>query len=218
LLGHHPFSSFGKYKAMFKKFFAAVTVAAAFVSVGAFASEAPDELVRKGVNDILAAIKTDKDLQSGDMKKIEKLAEEKVLPYFNFNRMTQSAVGRNWRDASEAQKTALAEQFRVLLVRTYSSSLSQYRNQTIDVKPLKVAAADTDAVVKTLVNQPGGQPIPIDYTMEKTGADWKVIDVLIDGVSLVTNYRSSFNTEIKTNGIDGLVKSLTDRNAKNAKK
>lgn len=203
---------------MFKKLFAVAAVTTAFVSASAFASEAPDELVRKGVNEILAAIKTDKDLQAGDMKKIEKLAEEKVLPYFNFNRMTQSAVGRNWRDANDVQKTSLTEQFRTLLVRTYSSSLSQYRNQTIDVKPLKLAAADTEAVVKTQVNQPGGQPIPIDYTMEKTNSDWKVVDVLIDGVSLVTNYRSSFNTEIKTSGIDGLIKSLADRNAKNAKK
>jgi phospholipid transport system substrate-binding protein len=203
---------------MFKKTFAVFATVAAFAATTAFAQEAPDEVVRKNVNDVLAAIKSDKDLQSGNLAKIEKLAEEKVIPHFNFQRMTQLAVGRNWKDASDAQKTALIAQFRTLLVRTYSSSLSSYRNQTIDVKPLKTAAAETEVVVKTAVIQPGGQPIPIDYSMEKTPNGWKVFDVLIDGVSLVTNYRSSFNTEIKTNGIDGLVKSLSDRNAKNAAK
>jgi phospholipid transport system substrate-binding protein len=176
---------------------------------------APDELVRKNTADILAAIKADKDLQAGDIKKIEKLAEDKVLPYFDFQRMTQLAVGRNWRDASETQKQSLTNEFRRLLVRTYSTSLTQYRNQTIDVKPIKLSAADSEVVVKTLINQPGGQPIPIDYSMERKDG-WKVFDVVIDGVSLVTNYRSSFATEIKNGGIDGLIKSLADRNSKNA--
>ena len=198
---------------------AVVLAASAVISAGAFAQDvAPDELVRKNTTEILAAIKADKDLQAGDQKKVEKLAEEKVLPYFNFPHMTQLAVGRNWRDASDAQKAALTEQFRVLLVRTYSTSLTQFRNQTIDVKPLKLAAADNEVVVKTLIVQPGGQPIPIDYSMEKTPSGWKVYDVLIDGVSLVTNYRSSFNTEIKEKGIDSLIKSLNDRNNKNATK
>lgn len=196
---------------------AVVLAASAVISAGAFAQDvAPDELVRKNTTEILAAIKADKDLQAGDPKKVEKLAEEKVLPYFNFPHMTQLAVGRNWRDASDAQKAALTEQFRVLLVRTYSTSLTQFRNQTIDVKPLKLAAADNEVVVKTLIVQPGGQAIPIDYSMEKTPGGWKVYDVLIDGVSLVTNYRSSFNTEIKEKGIDSLIKSLNDRNNKNA--
>ena len=173
-------------------------------------------MVRKNTNEILAAIKADKDLAAGNQKKIEKLADEKVLPFFNFVRMTQLAVGRNWRDANDAQKKSLIDEFRTLLVRTYSTSLTQFRNQTIDVKPLKVAPTDTEIVVKTQVNQPGGQPIPIDYSMEKSGDSWKVYDVLIDGVSLVTNYRSSFNTEIQKSGIDGLIKSLSERNAKNA--
>ena len=207
---------------MFRKIFAAVAVAAtaafSFSGVNAYAQEAADEVIRKNVNEVLAALKSDKDLQAGDIKKIEKLAEDKILPHFNFPHMTQLAVGRNWKDASEAQKTSLTDQFRTLLLRTYSSTLSQFRNQTIDVKPLKAAAADAEVVVKTAVIQSGGQPIPIDYSMEKTPGGWKVYDVLIDGVSLVTNYRSSFNTEIKTNGIDGLIKSLTDRNTKNANK
>lgn len=204
---------------MFKKIFATVAIAASVaVSFAAYAQEAADEVIRKNVNEVLAALKSDKDLQAGDAKKLEKLAEEKILPHFNFPHMTQLAVGRNWKDASDAQKTSLTDQFRTLLLRTYSSTLSQYRNQTIDVKPLKAAAADAEVVVKTAVIQSGGQPIPIDYSMEKTPSGWKVYDVLIDGVSLVTNYRSSFNTEIKTNGVDGLIKSLTDRNAKNASK
>jgi phospholipid transport system substrate-binding protein len=207
---------------MFRKIFAAVAFAAtaafSFTSINAYAQEAADEVIRKNVNEVLAALKSDKDLQAGDAKKLEKLAEEKILPHFNFPRMTQLAVGRNWKDASDTQKTSLTDQFRTLLLRTYSSTLSQYRNQTIDVKPLKAAAADVEVVVKTAVIQSGGQPIPIDYSMEKTANGWKVFDVLIDGVSLVTNYRSSFNTEINTNGVDGLIKSLTDRNAKNASK
>lgn len=204
---------------MLKRIFTVASVAFALTgSAAVFAQTAPDEIVRKNTADILSAMKADKDLVAGDQKKIEKLAEEKVLPYFNFPHMTQLAVGRHWRDASDAQKTALTEQFRTLLVRTYSTSLTQFRNQTINVKPLKVAAADTEVVVKTQVVQPGGQPIPIDYSMEKTPNGWKVFDVLIDGVSLVTNYRSSFNTEIKASGIDGLIKSLSERNSKNAAK
>lgn len=201
---------------MLKKMIFLVVLATSFASQMAVAQDAPDAIVRKNTNEILAAIKADKDLAAGDQKKIEKLADEKVLPYFNFVRMTQLAVGRNWRDASDAQKKSLIEEFRTLLVRTYSTSLTQYRNQTIDVKPTKMAAGDTEVIVKTQVIQPGGQPIPIDYSMEKTDNTWKVFDVLIDGVSLVTNYRSSFNTEIQKSGIDGLIKSLSERNAKNA--
>ncbi len=179
---------------------------------------APDDLVRKNTNEILSLIKADKDIQAGDTKKLEKLAEEKILPYFNFPHMTQLAVGRNWRDASDAQKAALTNEFRTLLVRTYSTALAQYKNQAIEVKPLKLLPGETETVVKTLVNQPSGQPIPIDYSMEKLKEGWKVYDVLIDGVSLVTNYRSSFNKEIQANGIDGLIKSISERNAKNSAK
>jgi phospholipid transport system substrate-binding protein len=202
---------------MLKKFVIVAPLFAAILGISASAQEiAPDDLVRKSTNEILAAIKADKDLQSGDMKKIEKLAEEKILPYFNFPHMTQLAVGRGWRDANDGQKKSLTDEFRRLLVRTYSTSLTQFRNQTIDVKPVKLAAADAETLVKTLINQPGGQPIPIDYSMEKTKDGWKVYDVVIDGVSLVTNYRGSFGTEIKNTGIDGLIKSLAERNSKNA--
>lgn len=203
---------------MLKKLIFLATFAVTLASPLALAQEAPDALVRKNTNEILAALKADKDLAAGDQKKVEKLADEKVLPFFNFTRMTQLAVGRSWRDANDAQKKSLIEEFRTLLVRTYSTSLSQFRNQTIDVKPVKMAAGETEVVVKTQVNQPGGQPIPIDYSMEKSGDSWKVYDVLIDGVSLVTNYRSSFATEIQKSGIDGLIKSLSERNSKNSAK
>ena len=181
----------------------------------AFAQDvAPDEMVRRTTADVLNIIKQDKDIQSGNTSKIVELAEEKVLPNFNFARMTQLAVGKNWREASDAQKQALTKEFRTLLVRTYSTSLAQYRNQTIDVKPMKFTPSDTEVTVKTLINQPGGQAIPLDYSMEKSTQGWKVYDILVDGVSLVTNYRSTFAEEVRKGGIDGLVKTLTDRNAK----
>ncbi len=207
---------------MFKRFvmtsLAAITLATAVGSVMA-ADIAPDELMRKNVTEILAGIKADPGLQAGDTKKLDKLAEEKVIPFFNFNKMTQLAVGRGWKEATDAQKTALTNEFRNLLVRTYSTQMAQFRNQTIEVKPLKgVVATDTEVTVKTLINQPGATGIPIDYSMEKGKDGWKVFDVLIDGVSLVTNYRSSFGKEIQTTGIDGLIKVLADRNAKNVAK
>ena len=206
---------------MFKKLLKKVLIVVSLWALGgvAFAQDAtPDELVRKSTTEVLGMLKADKELAAGDPAKVEKLANEKILPYFNFQRMTQLAVGRSWREATDSQKTALIDEFRRLLVRTYSASLSQFKNQNIDVKPLKLTPSDTEVVVKTLIAQPGAQSIPIDYSMEKTKDGWKVFDVLIDGVSLVTNYRSSFSTEIKNSGIDGLVKSLADRNAKNAAK
>ena len=206
---------------MFKKLLKKLLIVVSMWALGgvAFAQNAaPDELVRKSTTEVLGMLKADKELAAGDPAKVEKLANEKILPYFNFQRMTQLAVGRSWREATDSQKTALIDEFRRLLVRTYSASLSQFKNQNIDVKPLKLTPSDTEVVVKTLIAQPGAQSIPIDYSMEKTKDGWKVFDVLIDGVSLVTNYRSSFSTEIKNSGIDGLVKSLADRNAKNAAK
>jgi phospholipid transport system substrate-binding protein len=173
---------------------------------------APDALVRKSIDEVLAIIKSDKDLQGGNQKKILDLVEEKVLPHFDFARMTRLALGRNWAQANEAQKDALTKEFRTLLVRTYSTSLSQYRNQTIDVKPAKYAPQDKDTVVRTTVNQPGGLAIPIDYGMERSDKGWKVYDVVVDGVSLVTTYRGSFNDQIQKSGVDGLVKTLEDRN------
>ncbi|MBL8516890.1 MAG: ABC transporter substrate-binding protein [Betaproteobacteria bacterium] len=201
----------------FKLFKQAASAALFTLAATSHAQEvAPDELVRRTTTEVLNIIKADKDLANGDTRKIVQLAEEKVLPNFNFSRMTQLAVGRAWRDATDAQKEALTKEFRTLLVRTYSTSLSQYRNQTIEVKPAKVAAGEKETVVKTQINQPGGQPIPIDYSMEKTDKGWRAYDIVVDGVSLVTNYRSTFAEEVRKSGIDGLVKTLADRNAKSA--
>jgi phospholipid transport system substrate-binding protein len=185
---------------------------AAFLPALAAAEEAPDALVKRVTGEVLAIIKADKDIQSGNMKKVVELAEQKVLPHFDFERMTRLAVGRNWAQASPEQKAALVKEFRTLLVRTYSSSLAQYRDQTIEVKPLRTGAQDKDVTVKTSVLQKGGPPIPIDYAMEKQDADWKVYDVTIDGASLVTTYRGTFNDQIARGGIDALVKTLQDRN------
>ena len=193
-----------------KRFLAAILLAA--LPFAAAAQEAPDALVKRVTDEVLTIIKTDKELQAGNPRKVAELAEVKVLPHFDFARMTRLAVGRNWQQANDAQKEALTKEFRTLLVRTYSNSLSAYRNQTIEVKPSKIAAADKEATVRTAVIQQGGPPIPIDYSMEKTDGGWKVYDVVIDGASLVTTYRGSFNDQIQKGGIDGLVKTLQDRN------
>jgi phospholipid transport system substrate-binding protein len=178
----------------------------------ALAQEAPGALVKRVTDEVLAIIKADKDLQGGNSRKIAELAEAKVLPHFDFARMTRLAVGRNWQQASDAQKESLVKEFRTLLVRTYSTSLTAYRDQTIEVKPVKMAAGDKETTVRTAVLQKGGPSIPIDYAMEKGDAGWKVYDVVIDGASLVTTYRGSFNEQVQRGGIDGLLKTLSDRN------
>ena len=185
---------------------------AAFVPFAAAAQESPDALVKRIADEVITIVKQDKDLQAGNQRKVVELAEAKVLPHFDFARMTRLAVGRNWAQATDAQKEALVKEFRTLLVRTYSSSLSAYRNQTIEVKPSKVGAQDKDATVRTAVIQQGGPPIPIDYAMERQESGWKVYDVVVDGVSLVTTYRGSFNDQIQKGGIDGLLKTLQERN------
>ena len=182
------------------------------VPSAAAAQEAPDALVKRVTDEVLAIIKADKDLQAGNTQKVVSLAEQKVLPHFDFTRMTRLAVGKNWQQANDAQKESLTKEFRTMLVRTYSTSLSAYRNQAIEVKPLKMAAGDKEVTVRTQVVQQGGPPIPIDYAMEKADSGWKVYDVVIDGASLVTTYRGSFNDQIQKGGIDGLIKTLQDRN------
>jgi len=186
---------------------------AALVPALALAQEAPDALVKRVTDEVLAIIKADKDLQAGNSRKIAELAEVKVLPHFDFTRMTRLAVGRNWQQASDAQKEQLVKEFRTMLVRTYSTSLTAYRNQTIEVKPLKAGAADKEVTVRTAVLQQGGPSIPIDYAMEKADGGWKVYDVVIDGASLVTTYRGTFNEQVQKGGIDGLIKTLADRNS-----
>jgi phospholipid transport system substrate-binding protein len=173
---------------------------------------APDVLARNVTDEVLAIVRADKDLQSGNQRKVLELVESKIVPHFNFTRMTQLAMGRNWRQASADQRNRLVGEFRALLVRTYTSAFTQYRNQTVEYRRPRMASGDTDVVVQSFIRQPSGQPVAVDYSMERTDAGWKVYNVKIEGISLVENYRSTFNTEVQKNGVDGLIKSLADKN------
>jgi phospholipid transport system substrate-binding protein len=161
---------------------------------------------------VIAIVKQDKDIQAGNTKKTIALVEQKVLPNFNFTRMTQLAMGVNWRKATPEQQKMLVDQFRTLLVRTYSTALTSYRNQTIEFKPLRAQPADTDVTVRSEVRQSGAEAVTIDYSMEKTPSGWKVYDVVVGGVSLVTTYRDTFANEIRNTGVEGLIKTLSDKN------
>jgi phospholipid transport system substrate-binding protein len=188
-------------------------LAACLFSAAAMASEqAPDVLVKNVTTEVLDTVRQDKDIQSGNSKKTLDLVETKILPHFNFQRMTQLAMGREGRKATPEQLKALTDEFRSLLVRTYSKALTEYRDQEISFKPLKWAATDTDVKVRTEVKQSGGKPITLDYYLEKSAAGWKVYDVEVAGASLVTNYRSSFSQEIQKNGVEGLIRSLQAKN------
>ncbi len=174
---------------------------------------APDMLIKNTVQEVIGIIKQDKDIQAGDQKKIIALVDAKVLPHFDFARMTQLAVGKYWRSATPEQKQALIKEFRDMLVRTYTKVFTVYRDQTVEMKPFRMEAGDTEATVKTIINKPGSQAIPVDYEMEKAADAWKVFDISIDGVSMVMSYRGTFASQIQEGGIDGLIKTLSDKNA-----
>ncbi|CAG0999705.1 Intermembrane phospholipid transport system binding protein MlaC [Methylophilaceae bacterium] len=179
----------------------------------AMADITPDALVKKTSEEVLEIVKNDKDIQAGDQKKVFALAEEKILPNFDFDRVCRLVLGKNWKAATKEQQASFQNEFRSLLLRTYASALSKYRNQTIQYLPYRNQPDATRATVKTQILQPGGQPIAIDYTLEKGEDGWKVYDIVIEGVSLVTNYRSQFNNEIKQGGgMDGLIEKLADKN------
>lgn len=174
---------------------------------------APDALVKNLSNEVLTIVRTDKDIQSGNTKKAVDLVEAKILPHFDFMHMTKLALGREWRQATPGQQKALAAEFQTLLVRTYSKALTEYKNQTIEFKPFAMQSGATDAKVRTEVKQPGAaKPFQLDYYLDKSDAGWKVYDIEVGGISLVTTYRDSFTTEIRNSGIDGLIKSLHDKN------
>jgi phospholipid transport system substrate-binding protein len=173
---------------------------------------APDALIKSITGEVIGIIKQDKDIKAGNRTKINDLVEAKVLPHFNFDHMTALAMGRNWRKANAEQQKQLINEFRTLLVRTYSGALATYKNEVIEFMPLRAGAGDADITVRTQVKRPGSEPIGIDYSMEKTPGGWKVYDVVVGGVSLVTNYRDSFNAEIRDGGVDGLIKSLDSKN------
>ena len=181
-------------------------------AAGVHAQTAPDALVKSVSTEVTAVLKADPAIL-GNQAKLKSLIETKLLPNFSFSRMTQLAMGRNWAKASPEQQTALTKEFQTLLVRTYSGALANFRNNTIDFRPLRMQPADTDVIVKTVVNQANGQGIPIDYSMEKgTDGTWKAYDIVVAGVSLVTNYREEFNTVIRDQGVDALVKQLQAKN------
>jgi phospholipid transport system substrate-binding protein len=176
------------------------------------AQEAPDAIVKRVATDVIATIKADPAIQAGNEARIRDVLEAKLLPNFDFTRMTALAMGKNWRSATPEQQKRVTDEFRALLVRTYSSALNGYRNETIEYKPLRMNAADTEVTVRTLVQRASGAPIQIDYSMEKKADAWKCYDVIVGGVSLVTNYRDEFNDQVKNGGVDGLIKTLADRN------
>jgi len=173
---------------------------------------APDQLVQKITEEVLAAIKSDKQLAAGDKQKALKLAEEKVLPYIDFEQATRLAVGRAWSQASPEQKKRLVSEFRNMLVRTYSNAVSAYQGQTLKVLPARGKQDPEDTVVRTQFVRAGGQPLPIEFHMRQADKTWKVYDIVVEGVSLVMTYRSEFDAVVKQEGIDGLIKRLASKN------
>jgi len=174
----------------------------------------PDVLVRKTTEEVLTVVRNDKDIRAGNVARIVQLIEEKVAPHFDFERMTRLAVGRPWREASPAQRETLVKEFRTLLVRSYSAAFTAYTGIAVEYRPYKMSPGETETTVQTLIKLPGGAPpIGVDYDMGHTPGGWKVYDVRVSGASLIINYRNLFAQEIQNGGIDGLIKSLVDKNS-----
>lgn len=200
---------------MLKRLFAAAALVLG-LAAPALANEAPDALVRRLSTEVIDAVKADPAIQAGDVGKVVALVDAKVLPYLNFQRMTASAVGRFWRQATPEQQGKLQAEFKLLLVRTYAGALAQVKNQTVQLKPFRANAADAEVVVRTEVKG-NGEPIQLDYRLEKAGDGWKIYDVNVLGIWLVDQYRSSFAQEINAGGIDALITKLAERNKAAAK-
>ena len=175
------------------------------------ANTAPDDLIRQVSVEVIDTVKADKAIQAGDVGRIITLVDTKVMPHVNFQRMTASAVGRNWRAATPEQQKRLQEEFKILLVRSYAGALTQVKDQTVQMKPLRANPGDTEVVVRTEVKGTG-EPVQLDYRMEKSGDTWKIYDVNVLGVWLVEQYRTAFSQEISAGGIDGLIAKLAERN------
>lgn len=204
---------------LFIRFFLAISLAMGLSAAWAN-DEAPDAFVKRITNETLDAVRTDKSLKAGDINKIMQLVDTKLMQHVNFRRMTALATGPGWRKATPEQQDRLQAEFKLLLIRTYSGALTQISDQTIEVKPLRGASDDKNLVVQTEVKGKG-DPIQLDYRLEKTpgdGAGWKIFDLNVMGIWLVENYRSQFSKEINAGGMDGLIKSLSERNKSNAKK
>ena len=174
----------------------------------------PDVLVKNVTLEVVEIVKSDRDIQAGDRRKVVALIDAKVLPHFNFGAMTASAVGTNWGKASAEQKARLVDEFRTLMVRTYASSIAAYKNQRFDFRPLRARPTDTDVTVSVRVLQSGTEPVKIDYDMEKTARGWKVWDVRVADISLTANYRTEFANVVRESGIDGLIRTLQAKNEK----
>jgi phospholipid transport system substrate-binding protein len=172
----------------------------------------PDVLVKNVTTEVVELITKDKELRSGSRAKLIEIIESKVLPHFGFQSMTVLALGQNWNKATPEQKKRLIEEFKTLLVRTYASALAAFAEQRFDFRPLRAKPTDTDVTVQVRVIQSGAQPVPIDYSMEKTASGWKVYDVMVGGVSLVANYRTEFNNTVRESGIEGLIKNMHAKN------
>ena len=185
---------------------------ALIISTSVLADLAPDELVRKTADDVINELKKDKDIKVGDRAKIYKLAEEKILPNFDFKRICRLVLGTNWRSMTVDQRNVFQIEFRGLLLRTYAIALSKFRDQTIEFKPLRMKSSDKIVLVKTEITQSGGQPIDVNYALSNSTGKWLVFDIVIEGVSLVTNYRSQFASQVKKNGIEDLLKKLSEKN------
>ena len=180
-----------------------------FAAAAALAQQAPDALIQRLSNEVIDAIKADKAIQAGDLQRINTLVDAKVMPHVNFERMTASAVGRYWRQATPEQQKRLQDEFKTLLVRTYAGALTQVRDQTVQLKPMRSSPGDNEVVVRTQVIG-RGEPIQLDYRLEKAGSDWRIYDVNVLGVWLVDQYRNSFAQEIGSHGIDGLIAKLAE--------
>ena len=199
-------------KLLFSLIFLTTFVSGSALAVAASAV-APDTLARNVTDEVVQILRTDKDLQAGNQKKARDLIETKIAPHFNFTSMTKLALGKNWNAANPEQRKALTGEFRALLVQTYTASLTLFKDQKIEYRPVKIAPDDNDVVVRSLVKSSGGgDPVQVDYGMEKTDEGWKVYNVKIGGISLVENYRGTFNTEIQKSGVDGLIKTLREKN------
>ena len=197
---------------LMKKLLAMATIAFATAAQAAPATEAPDVLVKRISQDVIDTAKSDKGIQAGDINRVNQLVETKILPYVDFQRMTSLAAGRHWRTATPDQQQRLSAEFRTLLVYTYSGALSQIKNETVEFKPLRASPDDTEVEVRSQVNVARGEPIPLNYRVAKSPTGWKIYDINVLGAWLVETYKSSFNSEISKGGIDGLIKTLADKN------
>jgi phospholipid transport system substrate-binding protein len=198
----------------FQRLLSALVVTGAFLAAGAARAEtAPDALVKQVSNDVIDAVKADKAIQSGDVARINALVDEKVMPHVNFQRMTSASVGRYWRTATPDQQKRLQEEFKTLLVRTYAGALTQVKDQTtVQLKPMRSQPTDTEVVVRTEVRNSSGEPVQLDYRLEKAADSWRVYDINVGGIWLVEQYRNSFAQEIGSNGVDGLIGKLAEKN------